>query len=180
MDKMNFAKNMEILNAYYVNFKLDLSNKMVQTIWYKSLEHLSNEMFDALTSDYCMKNEFAPQSPTHLLNHLKSAYRSKQMSADAAWQLFLEMREDEKFKGYSPIHGGYVKLGKLIDSLDDKPQMKEALSMIKDELDTMKLDNRQWVKKHFVEIYDQVITQTLNQKYLSNPLPTLLQKGGDD
>lgn len=67
MKKVNFAKGIERLNAYYVNFKVDLDNQLVLEVWYEALKYIDDESFDKLIKDYCIKNVYAPQSPTHLI-----------------------------------------------------------------------------------------------------------------
>lgn len=74
MTKLTFAKGIEYLNAYYVNFKVDLDNKLVQQVWYDALKHIDDVSFDILISNYAKDNIFPPQSPTHLLDKYKALF----------------------------------------------------------------------------------------------------------
>lgn len=67
MIKISFVKGIEYLNAYYVNFKFDINDKLAQQIWYQALSDIDDKSFELLVTDYSKKNVYPPQSPTHLL-----------------------------------------------------------------------------------------------------------------
>lgn len=67
MTKLSFVKGIEYLNAYYVNFKFDINDKLAQQIWYQALSDIDDKSFEIIVADYCKNNIYAPQSPTHLL-----------------------------------------------------------------------------------------------------------------
>lgn len=67
MTKIAFVKGIEYLNAYYVNFKFDIDDKLAQKIWYQALSVIDDKSFELTIIDYCKNNVYAPQSPTHLL-----------------------------------------------------------------------------------------------------------------
>ena len=71
MNKLTFVKCIEYLNAYYVNLKLDIDNKLVQQVWFETLKEIDDASFELLVRDYSKNNIFPPQSPTHLLEHFK-------------------------------------------------------------------------------------------------------------
>src|SRR5690554_1043023 len=69
MNKVNFIKGIEYLNAYYVNFKVDIDNKMVQIVWYDALKHIDDDSFIKVITNYALTSKYAPQSPTDIINH---------------------------------------------------------------------------------------------------------------
>lgn len=75
MTKISFVKGIEYLNAYYVNFKFDINDKLAQQIWYQALSEIDNESFELLVTDYAKNNVYAPQSPTHLLEWFDKIYK---------------------------------------------------------------------------------------------------------
>src|SRR5690554_2951090 len=67
LSKLKFVGGMEYLNAFYIHFKLDIENEMVQRIWYNALRNIDDTSFELLITDYCNNNTFPPSSP-HTLN----------------------------------------------------------------------------------------------------------------
>lgn len=63
LSKLKFVGGMEYLNAFYIHFKLDIENEMVQRIWYNALRNIDDTSFELLVTDYCEKNTFPPSSP---------------------------------------------------------------------------------------------------------------------
>ena len=43
---------MELLNAFYVYFKLDLDNPLVQQVWYMTFKNLTDAEFESLIQNY--------------------------------------------------------------------------------------------------------------------------------
>lgn len=63
LSKLKFVGGMEYLNAFYIHFKLDMENEMVQRIWYNALRNIDDTSFELLITDYCNNNTFPPSSP---------------------------------------------------------------------------------------------------------------------
>ena len=87
LSKKVFAEMMETLNAYYVNFKVDLDNQLVVNVWYRAFENFGDETFKEMILNYCMNNIYAPQSPTHLIQHMKDMVLLREPSGEEAWEL---------------------------------------------------------------------------------------------
>lgn len=66
LSKLKFISGIEYLNAFYVHFKLDIDNEMVQKIWYNSLKDIDDKSFELLITDYCENNTYPPSSPHSL------------------------------------------------------------------------------------------------------------------
>lgn len=66
LSKLKFIGGIEYLNAFYIHFKLDIENEMVQRIWYNSLKDIDDTSFELLITDYCENNTFPPSSPHSL------------------------------------------------------------------------------------------------------------------
>lgn|SRR5690554_633495 len=67
--KKKFIESMEYLAKYYINFKADFNDPIVQRIWFDSLKQINPNDIEFVVVDYCRKNVYPPQSPTHLLEH---------------------------------------------------------------------------------------------------------------
>lgn len=75
--KKSFIKSMEYLGKYYINFKVDFSDQLVQRVWFDSLKHINPSDLEYTVKDYCSKNIYPPQSPTHLLEHYRELSENK-------------------------------------------------------------------------------------------------------
>lgn len=72
--KNKFIQSMEYLAKYYINFKADFTDPVVQRIWFDSLKQINPNDIEFVVVDYCQKNVYPPQSPTHLLEHYNKLF----------------------------------------------------------------------------------------------------------
>ena len=72
--KQKFIESMEYLGKYYLNFKADFTDPLVQRVWFDSLKQINIHDLEFVVKDYCSKNTFAPQSPTSLLEHYNKIF----------------------------------------------------------------------------------------------------------
>lgn len=72
--KKKFIESMEYLAKYYINFKADFNDPVVQRIWFNSLKQINPNDIEFVVVDYCRKNVYPPQSPTHLLEHYNKLF----------------------------------------------------------------------------------------------------------
>lgn len=72
--KKKFIESMEYLAKYYINFKADFTDPVVQRIWFDSLKQINPNDIEFIVVDYCQKNVYPPQSPTHLLEHYNKLF----------------------------------------------------------------------------------------------------------
>lgn len=107
MTKITFAKGIEYLNAYYVNFKVDLDNKLVQQVWYGALSGIPDEDFEALLIDYAKRNIYPPQSPTHLLEHYKTMFDE---TVDSVILELTSLRNENLIQDGSQLRYDYEKM----------------------------------------------------------------------
>lgn len=78
--KQKFIAAMEYLGKYYINFKADFTDPVIQRIWFDNLKQINQNDIEFVVVDYCQKNVYPPQSPTHLLNHYSTLLESKVLS----------------------------------------------------------------------------------------------------
>ena len=77
LSKKVFVQGMELLNAFYVYFKLDLDNPLVQQVWYMTFKNLSDAEFESLIQNYMIENSRPPDSPTRLIESMRDKIASK-------------------------------------------------------------------------------------------------------
>lgn len=140
---------MELLNAFYVNFKLDLDNPLVQQVWYNTFKNLSDAEFESLIQNYMIENSRPPYSPTSLIESMRDIIASRSMSGESAWESIIKMFRDKKYQGYSPVLGTIYNIEDIINDLTD-PVLKNTVIEMKSQIRDF---NNEWVRKEFIENY---------------------------
>jgi hypothetical protein len=170
LSKKVFASMMETLNAFYVNFKVDLDNQLVVSVWYEALQNLDDNTFKELIKSYCKSNIYPPQSPTHLIQHYKDMAVLNELSGEEAWEVSYQLLKKNRF---DVEHTADL----LID--DGKEACANALKEMRSRFRNLMTDDIPYVRKDFIEIYKRVVTQVVNQKVLLGDTSTLkLGNGG--
>ena len=148
---------METLNAFYVNFKVDLDNQLVVKLWYQTFENIGDEIFKQLVESYCKSNIYPPQSPTHLIQHMKDLVLSNELSAEEAWEI-----------GYAMVKRFYFSVTRACEELkkNGEENIANALNEMRSRFNNLMTDDLPYVRKDFIEIYKRVVTQNINQKVM--------------
>ena len=170
LSKKVFASMMETLNAFYVNFKVDLDNQLVVKLWYQTFENLDDETFKQLVESYCKSNIYPPQSPTHLIQHMKDIVLLREPSGEEAWEL-----------SYGLLKRNRYDIETTTEQLkgDGKEACANSLKELRSRFKNLMTDDIPYVRKDFIEIYKRVVTQEVNQKVMLGDTSTLkLGNGG--
>lgn len=164
LSKKVFASMMEVLNAFYVNFKVDLDNQLVVKLWYQTFENLGDETFKHLVESYCKSNIYPPQSPTHLIQHMKDLVLSNEMSGEEAWEFAYERVKRNQYDVLFTIEmlRGY-----------GKENIANALNEMRSRFNNLMTDDLPYVRKDFIETYKRVVTQNINQKVMIGDISQL-------
>lgn len=169
LSKVVFAKQMEMMNVYYTNFKFfngETENEVQlrQTVWYETLQNLDDETFKGLVQSYCTNNIYPPQSPTHLIQHLKDMTLLGELSGDEAWEITYGLLKKNRYD-----------IENTLDQLKDdgKEACANALKEMRSRFRNLMTDDIPYVRKDFIEIYKRVVTQVVNQKVLLGDTSTL-------
>ena len=150
LSKKVFVQGMELLNAFYVYFKLDLDNPLVQQVWYMTFKNLSDAEFERLIQNYMMENSRPPDSPTRLIESMRDTIANNSMSGEAAWESILLMLRNKKYQGYNPSYGTVYYIDDMIEDITD-PALKITISEMKSQI---KDYTNEWVRKEFIENYE--------------------------
>jgi len=140
MSKNTFLKGLKYLNAFYNNFNFDINDDFKIGVWYKALEHLTDQAYTAIVKSYCKNNTFAPQSPTRLVQHATEMITQKMLTAEEAWEKTIAQLRNT---GYD-----FQRVYKTCSTTT-----KETLKQMESELDGILTRNIPYAKKHFIEIY---------------------------
>lgn len=165
LDRKTFAEQIAILNAYYVNFRLDIENELVLKVWFESVKQFEPNVFKLLVKDYMFNNVYAPQSPASLIEHFRNAMIKNEKSAESALDLVLEKRRNNmRVRKYSATH--------LIEHFNKEGEVAIANTVMrmKTTFDDNLPDDMTWVRKEFKEIYEQEIRKVVNTKFGTNAL----------
>jgi hypothetical protein len=159
LSKKVFVQGMELLNAFYVYFKLDLDNPLVQQVWYMTFKNLSDAEFESLIQNYMMENSRPPDSPTRLIESMRDKIASKNISGEAAWENILLMLRNKKYQGYNPSSGTIYYIEDMINDITD-PALKKTISEMKSQI---KDYTNEWVRKEFIENYELNVKQQVKK-----------------
>jgi hypothetical protein len=157
LSKVVFAKQMETLNAFYVNLKVDLDNPLVVNVWYRVFENIDDKTFEQLIESYCLNNIYPPQSPTHLIQHMKDMALQGELSGEEAWEIAYESVK----KHHYAVEDACTDL-----SNQGKVAIANSLKEMKSRFRNLYTDDIPYVRKDFIEIYKRVVTQQVNQKVM--------------
>jgi len=174
LSKVEFAKQMETLKAFYIQWKLDLDNPIVQKLWYSVFENLSDMEFGNLIMDYCMNNVYPPQSPTHLIEHRKSMLLRLHLSGEQAWEVaYSKVRE----------HGFDVQRTADYFTKNGEEEIGQSLLDIRGQFVGLQTDSVVYVRKDFILIYERNLNKKVSQQvmigYQTDTLKLKVGKGNE-
>lgn len=154
LDKKVFLKGLKYIYDYYTKFDFDISNTEKVGVWYQVFEGFDDTMFSNLVKSYCVSNQYAPQSPTSIINFYKDTMSLGELTADEAWQI-----------GYNAVKEDGFRLKHTIDRLNTKyPQISRTLEEIKYKFIDLKTDDVKFVSYKFIEVYNKNLKQHLDNK----------------
>jgi len=145
LDKTTFLKGLKYLNAYYANFNFNINDDYKIGVWYNIFKGVSNETYTTLIKNYSEKNIYAPQSPTHLLEHVKEAIIESKPTPEAAWTIALDTLRSTGYnfkRTYEKIEDGNI---------------VRAIMELRVDLDGIMTKDIPFVRNHFIEIYKREI-----------------------
>lgn len=112
LDQKTFLQGINYLKANYINWNFDLNNELMLKVWYKKFSQLEPSIFMGLVEKYTDIVKYAPNSPADLLELLTTQLTQKELDADEAWQLILDLYEQY-----------YYSSDKILSELEDKPAL---------------------------------------------------------
>ena len=145
LDKTTFLKGLKYLNAYYSTFNFNINDDYKIGIWYNIFKEVSNETYTALIKNYCEKNIYAPQSPTHLLEHAKEVMIQSKPTPEAAWTIALDTLRST---GYN--------FKRTYETIKDE-NIVRAIMELRVDLEGIMTKDIPFVRNHFIEIYKREI-----------------------
>jgi hypothetical protein len=156
LDKKQFLKGLKYLNDYYVNFKFDINDNAKLGIWFSVFETLDDDTFTNLIKSYCKDNIYAPQSPTHLLEHAKKRVLQYAMGEDEAWGYALDMLRSV---GYT-MSRFYAKC--------EHPIIAKAIKSMESDFYNLYTEQLPFVKKTFVKLYKEYLVNNVEENIRKN------------
>lgn len=145
LDNTTFLKGLKYLNAYYANFNFNINDDYKIGVWYNIFKGVSNETYTTLIKNYSEKNIYAPQSPTHLLEHVKEAIIESKPTPEAAWTIALDTLRNT---GYN--------FKRTYEKIEDGNIVRTIMELRVD-LDGIMTKDIPFVRNHFIEIYKREI-----------------------
>jgi hypothetical protein len=152
LEQLTFLKGIKYLNAYYTNFNFNINDEMKLKVWYEVFTAFDDKTFTDLVKSYCIKNIYAPQSPTHLFEYAKTVEINKQMSGDSAWDFALSLLRqlNYDFKRF------YIECGYVIIS--------DIIKVLKSDFDGIHTDKLPFVKNRFVALYNEALKKEVDKR----------------
>ena len=157
LDKKIFLKGLKYIYDYYTKFDFDIKNEDKVAVWYEVFQGFEDEKFANLIKSYCVSNQYAPQSPTSIINFYKDTMSLGELTGGKAWQI-----------GYEAIKQDGFRPSRTVERLKDQhPIISKTLDEMKHKFMDLKTDDLKWVEKEFVELYDKNLKTQLNEKISS-------------
>lgn len=152
MNKTAFAEAIEYLNAYYVNFKIDLSNSVVLRVWYDVFKDFDDNAFKMLVMGYAKDNVFPPQSPTHLLEFAKDEMMKDIDAGEVFEKLIVRIRSNA------------YDLDLTIKKYEAQPEVARTIRELYSDFKGWFDDSNQLVflKQRFVKLYAEHVKNRIN------------------
>lgn len=171
MEENTFDKGMLTLMVYYQNFEFDtapkekdLVGKFKKKVWYEALSKITDDTFMKLVESYCKSNIYPPQSPTHLIQHMKDLVLLNEMSGEEAWEYAYKIVKKNIFE----VSWAMSELKK-----EGKDNIANTLKEMESRFRNLLTDDLPYVRKDFIEIYKRIVTQNVNQNVLLGDLSQL-------
>lgn len=147
LDKKQFLKGLKYLNDYYVNFKFDINDNNKLGIWYSVFESVDDETFVGLIKEYCKHNIYAPQSPTHLLEFVKTRLMTNFMSSDEAWEYAISLLR----------RVGYT-FSRFYEKVEHEV-ISQSIKAIESDFYNLYTENLPFVKRSFIKVYEEKLRE---------------------
>lgn len=166
-----FIKGMEYLNAYYVHLKIDLDSKLVKQVWLDTFKQFTDAEFTTLIKNYCINNTYPPTSPTSLIQEYEKKLLTNTIEPETAFNNVMEVRARSEVSVLT-ISGHVKNIKKiketLVDEFNDQTSAK-VVEMLKHEfMYPINDDERTWIKKSFIDLYNRESGKEIKQKLITN------------
>lgn len=151
LDKTTFLKGLKYMNAYYASFNFNINDDYKIGVWYNIFKEVNNETYTGLIKNYCEKNIYAPQSPTHLLEYAKDIMIQNKLTAEEAWERAVTSLRNT---GYN-FKRSYTELDQT--TVNSIKQMEAELTGILTK-------DMPYARNHFIEIYKREARKEVEQE----------------
>ena len=178
LSKETFLEGIGYIVAWYVNFKLQLKDKSGEesfqySIWYGAFKNFSNEDFVNVVRGYCNEEMYPPSSPTSLLNYANVKMLDfRKQEIENAWQTLLQEIQKNGFGIF------YNSKNEVVNSLEsalnrlENPLIKEVYEQNKSSFREINVENREWKRKEFFEIYETLLKRVVSEKVSQGQIST--------
>ena len=165
LSKETFVKSLGYLNAFYMNFKLDITDEYSVEVWYEPFVTMEDRVFKNLVKSYCKSEVYPPSSPTSLLTFFRETMKLSELSGERAWQI-----------AYDEVKACGFDVQRAIDNLDN-PKIKTTLSELKHRFRNLLTAQVVFVEKDFIKIYNGIVNEQANLLLMGNDLLKIETKG---
>lgn len=160
LSELGFKVGIEILSTYYTTFRFwqeDFKGQIElrKSLWYEVFSEMNDDLFKNVIESYCRKNIYAPQSPTHLLEHIENELKNKVPKAESE---YLKVKEIiKKHRGFmGDVSDEIEKIGGVIF---------ETFKIVKPLLKGSYIDifNEPKARDEFIRVYNEMMNQSFNK-----------------
>ena len=179
LSEQGYIEGLGYMLAWYVNFQFRLYDvkkdkygnenessrvpSMQYKVWYEAFKEFSDEDFGSVVKSYCSNEIYPPSSPASILTYAKALMLEKRYEEiDGAWLELLKFIEVYGFMTYR--NSGMAVVNPLEQAL--KKHSNQLINQVyeqnKSSFREMNVENRDWKRKEFIEIYKTLLKNEVN------------------
>ena len=143
LDQKVFLQGINYLKANYLNWQFDINNDLMIKVWYKKFSNLEANIYMSLIEQYTQFNKFPPNSPAELLELLRTELTKKELDANEAWSLVIQLINQ---------YGFYWHRDKVYNALEQYPALNKTVEQFEDQLRNLQSGDT-YVRDSFIKAY---------------------------
>lgn len=165
LTRNGFIFGIEFLATYYsTTFKFFTEDfngqvELRKKIWYNKFRDFDDKTFENLISLYCDANKFAPQSPTHLLEHARETMKAQYPKAEVEYMKVKKIVTDN----------GYYFMSNDSDVKKLDPITYEAYKLTESLFQRAFNDtfNEPECRRNFIKVYNEAVEEKISNLKVS-------------
>lgn len=155
LSKKRFIEGLIYIRDYYTTFNFDIKSETKVGVWYDVFKNYTDDTFTAIIKSYCRSNVYAPQSPTHLIQHVEQAIEKNTLTPDEAWEI-----------GYGAIKSCEFDFRRVYNKLENYRAISISIKQMESTFKNLYTSDVPFRKRDFIELYKREIKRDTQERAL--------------